>query len=91
MNTKNLFLDESPTTRPHSALSVSHARDGFSLFVSCRLVSSHYHVRDLLFRGFPHCLAELLFVNSFPLGISDLRLQPSFPDCPVPAACSSGF
>jgi hypothetical protein len=91
MNTKNLFLDESPTTRPHSALSVSHALDGFSLFVSYGLVSSRYHVRDSLFRGFPHCLAELLFGNSSPLGIGDLRLQPSCLDCPVPATCSSGF
>jgi hypothetical protein len=35
-----------------SALSVSHALDGLLLCVPCELVSSHYHVRDSLFRGF---------------------------------------
>ena len=35
-----------------SALSVSHALDGFLLFTPCRLVSSGCHVRGSLFRGF---------------------------------------
>jgi len=41
-----------------SALSVSHALDGFSLSAPCGLVSSHYHVQDFLFRGFPRCPTE---------------------------------
>jgi hypothetical protein len=36
-----------------SALSVSRALDGLLLSPPCGLVSSHCHVRDSLFRGFP--------------------------------------
>jgi len=38
-------------TRLCSALSVSHALDGFRLHAPCKLVSSCSHVRDSLFRG----------------------------------------
>ena len=44
-------------TRLRSALSVSHALDGLLLLTPCGLVSSHCHVRDSLFRGFPCCQA----------------------------------
>jgi hypothetical protein len=39
------------------ALSVSHALDDLLLRVPCGLVSSHSHVRDSRFRGFPCCQA----------------------------------
>jgi len=41
------------------ALSVSHALDDFLLRLPCGLVSSHSHVRDSHFRGFPRCQAGL--------------------------------
>jgi hypothetical protein len=41
-----------------SALSVSHALDGLLLLLPCGLISSHCHVRDSLFRGFPRCQAD---------------------------------
>jgi hypothetical protein len=50
----------SPTSFPPrlcSALSVSHALDGLLLSISCGLVSSRCHVRDVLFRDFPRCPA----------------------------------
>jgi len=42
-------------TQPHlrSVLSVSHALDGLLLHKLCGPISSHCHVRDSLFRGFP--------------------------------------
>jgi hypothetical protein len=46
-------------TRLCSALSVSHTPDGFLLRKPRGLVSSHNHVRDSLFRGFPRCQAGL--------------------------------
>jgi hypothetical protein len=39
------------------APSVSHALDDLLLRAPCGLVSSHYHVRDSRFRGFPRCQA----------------------------------
>jgi hypothetical protein len=42
-----------------SVLSVSHALDGLLLPEPYGLVSSHYHVRDSLFRGFPQQPAKL--------------------------------
>jgi hypothetical protein len=44
---------ELPTAHLCSALSVSHALDGLLLSLPCGLVSSHCHVRDSLYRGFP--------------------------------------
>jgi hypothetical protein len=41
-----------------SALSVSHALDGLLLSIPRGLISSHCHVRDSLFRGFPRCQAD---------------------------------
>jgi len=41
------------------ALSVSHALDDLLLRIPRGLVSSHSHVRDSLFRGFPRCQAAL--------------------------------
>jgi len=40
------------------ALSVSHALDDFRLRTPRGLVSSHSHVQDSLFRGFPRCQAD---------------------------------
>ena len=42
-----------------SARSVSHTLDGLLLCELRGLVSSHNHVRDSLFRGFPRCQAVL--------------------------------
>jgi hypothetical protein len=41
-----------------SALSVSHTLDGLLLLALCGLVSSHCHVRNSHFRGFPYCQAD---------------------------------
>jgi hypothetical protein len=49
-----------------SALSVSHALDGLLLLAPCELVSSHCHVRDLLFRGFPRQSAALTHRQTVP-------------------------
>jgi hypothetical protein len=46
-----------PTSCLRSALSVSHALDGLLLTARCGLVSSRYHFRDSLYRGFPRCSA----------------------------------
>jgi hypothetical protein len=43
----------------------SHSRR-FSPSLPCGLVSSHYHVRDSLFREFPQQPAELAFADSCP-------------------------
>jgi hypothetical protein len=45
-------------THLRSALSVSRALDGLLLCLPCGLVSSHCHVRDSLFMGFPRCQAD---------------------------------
>jgi hypothetical protein len=42
-------------TRLRSVHSVSRALDGLLLHTPCGLISSHCHVRDSLFRGFPRC------------------------------------
>jgi hypothetical protein len=52
-------LGEDPIPLLCSALSVSRALDGLLLDAPCGLVSSHCHVRDSLFRGFPHCQASI--------------------------------
>jgi hypothetical protein len=39
------------------ALSVSHALSDLLLRAPCGLISSHYHVQDSRFRGFPRCQA----------------------------------
>jgi hypothetical protein len=44
-------------TQLRSVLSVSRTLDGLLLLTPCGLVSSHCHVRDSLFRGFPRCQA----------------------------------
>jgi hypothetical protein len=44
-------------TRLRSAHSVSHTLDGLLLHTPRGLISSHCHVRDSLFRGFPRCQA----------------------------------
>jgi hypothetical protein len=67
--------DELPKSRLGSALSVSHALDGFLLHAPCRLVSSCCHVRDSRFRGFPRCQA----------GSSHRRVVPS---CRLPEVSS---
>jgi hypothetical protein len=46
-------VDELPTAHLRFALSVSHAPDDLLLQLPRGLVSSHSHVRDLHFRGFP--------------------------------------
>jgi hypothetical protein len=46
-------------TRLRSALGVSHTLDGLLLHTPCGLISSHSHVRDSHFRGFPRCQAGL--------------------------------
>jgi hypothetical protein len=48
---------KAPTPRLRSAHSVSHTLDGLLLVSLCGLVSSHYHFRDLPYRGFPPCSA----------------------------------
>jgi hypothetical protein len=82
-----------PTNLPQfvsrSALSVSHTLDGLPLAAPCGLISSHYHVRDSLFRGFPRYPADSPFDASCPLGFETLHLQPSCPNCPAPSSCSS--
>jgi hypothetical protein len=55
---KEFTSQQASHTRLRSALSVSHALDGFSLSAPCGLVSSRYHVLDFLFRGFPRCPTE---------------------------------
>lgn len=50
-------VDELPTAHLRFALSVSHALDDFLLQLPRGLISSHSHVRDLHFRGFPCCQA----------------------------------
>jgi hypothetical protein len=42
-----------------SAHNVSHVLDGLLLLEPCGFISSHCHVRDYLFRGFPHQSADL--------------------------------
>jgi len=50
--------DEVPRLRLRSAHSVSHTLDDLLLHSRCRLISSHSHVQDSLFRGFPRCQAD---------------------------------
>jgi len=71
-----------PRHRLCSALSVSHALDGFLLCKPRGLVSSHNHVRDLLFRGFPRCQAVLPRRQ-------DRTLMPSC-GTHLPASCPAG-
>jgi hypothetical protein len=47
-----------PRRAYRSALSVSHAPDGLLLFLLRGLISSHCHVQDLPFRGFPRHSAD---------------------------------
>jgi hypothetical protein len=49
-----------------SAHSVSHALDGLLLFKPCGLISSHCHVRDSRFRGFPRYLADQAHHQAVP-------------------------
>lgn len=49
------LFDELPTAHLCSAHSVSHALGDFLLQLPRGLVSSHSHVRDSHFRGFPRC------------------------------------
>jgi hypothetical protein len=49
-----------------SAPGVSHTLDGLLLPVPCRLVSSGYHVRGFLFRGFPRWQARRAFTRLCP-------------------------
>jgi hypothetical protein len=49
-----------------SAFGVSHTLDGLPLLEPCELVSSHSHVRDSLFRGFPRRLADTLHQRTIP-------------------------
>lgn len=58
-----------------SALDVSHVLDGLLLLRPCGLISSHSHVRDSLFRGFPH----------HPAAPAHRRNVPSCRLAPVPA------
>jgi hypothetical protein len=53
----SLPFDELPKAHLCFALSVSHALGDFLLQIPRGLVSSHSHVRDSLFRGFPRCQA----------------------------------
>jgi hypothetical protein len=46
--------------------SVSHTFDDLLLYESCGLISSHYRVRDSLFRGFPRCQAASLHQRTVP-------------------------
>jgi hypothetical protein len=55
-----------PKTHLSFALSVSHALDDFLLHTPCGLVSSHSHVRDSHFRGFPCCQADSLHQRPVP-------------------------
>jgi hypothetical protein len=63
-----------------SALSVSRALDGLLLFSPCELISSHCHVRDSLFKGFPRCLARLTHRQSVPSwrfsNVASVRVPP---------------
>jgi len=68
-------------TRLSFALSVSHALDDLLLQMPCGLISSHSHVRDSHFRGFPRCQADLphrqalLSCRSLSLPTSELPHQ----------------
>jgi hypothetical protein len=50
--------DEISRSHLRFALSVSHALDDLLLQRPCGLISSHSHVRDSHFRGFPCCQAN---------------------------------
>jgi len=55
---ENLLATGLSHTQLCSALSVSHTLDGLPLSLPRGLVSSHCHVRDSPFRGFPHYSAD---------------------------------
>jgi len=80
----SLLSGKAPTPCLRSAHSVSHTLDGLLLVSLCGLISSHYHFRDLLYRGFPPRPAvpnsslgrALMTFCDFPLAaVQALRLQ----------------
>jgi hypothetical protein len=72
-----------------SARGVSRALDGLLPLTPCRLISSHCHVRDSLFRGFPRQLSRLTFTNRSPHVVDDSLLRLS---CPTRAgSCRLAF
>jgi hypothetical protein len=77
-------LDERPSSRLRSAHSVSHTHDGLLLFSPCGLISSHSHVRDSPFRGFPRCPADSPHRCAVPscrsATLSYCRVAPTAPD-----------
>jgi hypothetical protein len=78
---ENLLSSELSHAQLCSALSVSRALDGLPLSLPRGLVSSHYHVRDSPFRGFPHHLAESPLRRPVPswhwLAFSSSRVAPT--------------
>lgn len=86
------LFDKIPSPCLCSVLSVSHALGGFLLQAPCSLISFCSHVRDSLFRG---CFPLPSQYNSSPycalVSLDDFRLQPSCPNCPAPAAPTSGL
>jgi hypothetical protein len=66
MSSRSPLSNRFPKACLGSAHSVSHAHDGLLLPEPCELVSSHYHVRDSLFRGFPQQPANLIHHQLVP-------------------------
>jgi hypothetical protein len=72
-----------PSRTYRSALSVSHAPDGFLLFWPRGPISSHCHVQDLPFRGFPRRSADKTRRPAYPplLPLRCFLLQTGEPFC----------
>jgi len=85
--------DGLPTSHLCSARSVSHALDGLLLALPCGPISSHCHVQDLPFRGFPRCPADSTHrrVLSCPHAVGDLLLHRGEPRAPDPFTSTSGL
>jgi hypothetical protein len=66
VNSENPLTSRSPTPCLRSALSVSHALDGFLFSVPCGLISSRCRVRGSLLRGFPRLSAVLTLRQAVP-------------------------
>jgi hypothetical protein len=73
-----------------SALSVSHALDGFLLCVLCGLVSSRYHVRDCSSGVFPAAEPLRLSPHRPLLVLATLTSGQVCPDRPAPITPPSG-